>query len=170
MLSWATGSGLPICCISGSAVTEAGTGSWCRALEEATVSKLFGNNYWIFIKWLCGHGDKQMAGWKFSCLSEWKSYKRQSLCRSLKLPCLIYFYRLIWCHLWLLWWFGVGMRTENQVLLRIDKKKKGQWCKWVEPFLNNSLIHSLHYVILFIHILSSHNGFPVNKFNMLYIS
>lgn len=55
-LSWATGSGLPICCISGLAVAEAGRGSGCGALGEATVSKLFGNNYyWIFTKWLCGH-------------------------------------------------------------------------------------------------------------------
>ena len=54
-LSWATGSGLPICCISGLAVAEESRGSRCRALEEATVSKLFDNNYWIFTKWLCGH-------------------------------------------------------------------------------------------------------------------
>lgn len=33
-LSWATGSGLPICCISGLAVAEYGTGSGCRALEK----------------------------------------------------------------------------------------------------------------------------------------
>ena len=44
-LSWATGSGLPICCISGLAVAEVGRGSGCRALEEATVSELFGNHY-----------------------------------------------------------------------------------------------------------------------------
>lgn len=50
-LSWATGSGLPICCISGLAVTEAGAGSGCRALGETTVAKLLGNNYyWIFHK------------------------------------------------------------------------------------------------------------------------
>ena len=30
-LSWATGSGLPICCISGLAVAEAGRGTGCRA-------------------------------------------------------------------------------------------------------------------------------------------
>ncbi len=49
-LSWATGNGLPICCISDLAVAEAGRGSGCRALKEATVSKLFGNNYWNFFK------------------------------------------------------------------------------------------------------------------------
>jgi len=49
-LSWATGRGLPICCISGLADAEPGTGSGCRALEEATVSKLFGSHYYIFTK------------------------------------------------------------------------------------------------------------------------
>lgn len=33
-LSWATGSGLLICCITGLAVTDVGRGSECRAPEE----------------------------------------------------------------------------------------------------------------------------------------
>lgn len=36
-LSWATGSGLPICCISGLAVAEEGWGSRCNTLEEVSV-------------------------------------------------------------------------------------------------------------------------------------
>lgn len=58
-LSWATGSGLPICCISGSAVVVAGMGSGCRALKEATVSKLFWEQLLDFHKvalWTSGDG------------------------------------------------------------------------------------------------------------------
>lgn len=36
-LSWATGSGLLICCITGLAVTEVGRGSECRALKEGSL-------------------------------------------------------------------------------------------------------------------------------------
>lgn len=87
--SWATGSGLPICCISGLAVAEAGRGSGCRALEEATVSKLFGNNYWIFTEWLCGHARqmwRQTNGrTEIGCICRGKkSSKAFNLTRSLK--------------------------------------------------------------------------------------
>lgn len=75
-LSWATGSGLPICCISGLAVAEAGRGSGCRALEEATVSKLFGNNYWIFTKWLCGHARQSWRQAGGNCVHLRKKKKK----------------------------------------------------------------------------------------------
>lgn len=74
-LSWATGSGLPICCISGLAVAEAGRGSECKALEEAIGSKLCGSSYWIFTKWRCGHG-RQTVGRKLSYLCVLKTKQK----------------------------------------------------------------------------------------------
>lgn len=81
-LSRATGSGLPICCISGLAVVEAGMGSGCGALEEATVSKLFWEQlldfFFFFTKWLCGRA-RQSWGRTDGRLENVSVYGRNSL-------------------------------------------------------------------------------------------
>lgn len=72
-LSWATGSGLPICCISGLAVAEAGRGTVCQAPGGSHGLQTFWEQLLDFLQsgsvdtW-DSHVDKQMARWKLCAL------------------------------------------------------------------------------------------------------